>query len=147
MSNTALLANWGAPESAEPATPKEAAATGVRTTIVRILGLLPTLRVAHWQASTKTNEHKALGDFYEALDGLVDDFTETLMGLEGDRSLPAQKTSIETDNAFIGVVKELRSLINTLVGDTSGEADLNNIAADMRQAVNKVCYLLEIGKD
>lgn len=146
MSQPALLANWGSQEPKPPAE-KEAATTGARATIVKILGLQPTLRVAHWQASTKTNEHKALGDLYEALDGMIDDFTETLMGLEGDRSLPAQKTSIETGNEFLGVVKEIRGLVNTLVSETRDEADLNNIAADMRQAVNKACYLLEIGKD
>ncbi len=138
------LLNW---DVSEPAPVKEAATTGTRVTIIKLLGQLPTLRVAHWQASTKTNEHKALGDLYESLDGMIDDFVETLMGLEGSRNLESQKFTIEARNSFTDVVKAVRGLINTLVSETKDDADLNNIAADMRQAVNKACYLLEIGND
>ncbi len=35
------------------------------------------LRVWHWQTNSYA-EHKALGKLYESLDGLVDDFVETV---------------------------------------------------------------------
>lgn len=143
MATPSLLQNWN-PSSAAPL--KEAAA-GVRGAIVDILALLPSLRVAHWQASTKTNEHQALGELYTTLDGLLDDFTETLMGLEGSRELPSRRCSVETGSGFEGLVGRVKDLVNQLVSETSAEADLNNIAADMRQAVSKACYLLEIGKN
>lgn len=132
------------PSAAQPVV-KKAAFGDCRASVIALLGMIPTLRVAHWQASTKTNEHKALGDLYEALDGLIDDFAETLMGLDGnDRSFESHGCTIEAKNEFAGIVKRIRDEVNKVVEATSSEADLNNIAADMRQAVNKACYLLEI---
>ena len=144
MAHQTLLANWSEAPQTDAAPEKEAAERTMRSTIVEILGLLGNLRVAHWQASTKTNEHKALGDLYESLDGMVDDFTEALMGMDRNRDMPSKTVTIAGGNGHEGILSKLQSAVAYLC-TSSMEAkadDLANIAADMKQAVNKARYLL-----
>jgi hypothetical protein len=139
--DTSLL-RWSTPSPAPHQ--KAAADNSMRTTIVEILFSLANLRIAHWQASTKTNEHRALGDLYEALDGLVDDFTEVLMGFEGSRDMPSTSAKISGGNGYEAIVDSLKTATETLctASKSAGADDLANIAADMKQAVNKAKYLL-----
>lgn len=132
-----LLEGWN--ETTGHSVEKQAAESGTRTAIVALLGLLASLRIVHWQASTKTNEHEALGDLYDSLDGLVDTYAETLMGLELKRDMPASGHEIKGGEGFEWIIKDLRTQIDKL--DTSSP-DLGNIAADMLQAVNKASYKL-----
>jgi len=50
--------------------------------ITKLLTVQNQLRVYHWQTKSYA-EHKALGKLYESLDGLTDQFIETLAGTKG----------------------------------------------------------------
>lgn len=132
-----ILQNWNAPA----VTPSvKQAADGTRTTIVNLLFLLGRLRIAHWQASTKTNEHQALGSLYDSIGSLIDDFAEILMGTEGGREMPTVSGPIGGGEGYDKIVEEMRTAALDLCKAT--QPDLANIAADILQAVNKARYLL-----
>jgi hypothetical protein len=134
------------PSAPSAALTKSAAADGssMKTTIVDMLFCLSNLRIAHWQASTKTNEHKALGGLYEALDGLVDDFTEILMGRYRNREMPSKSDTVKGGDGYENVIASLRKCAESLSEDanTAKAPDLQNLAADMIDALNKADYFL-----
>jgi hypothetical protein len=100
------------------------------------------LQVAHWLANTINNEHKALGDLYEAMVGLVDILAESYMGKNGVISFVkgTKIADVSGSPCAIGLklVDELESCLYM-----EEDAELLNITADMRNALNKACYLLK----
>ena len=50
--------------------------------ITQLLTVQAQIRVYHWQTKSYA-EHKALGKLYETLDGLTDQFIETMSGSKG----------------------------------------------------------------
>lgn len=109
----------------------------------KMLGFLSTLRIAHWNADTVTNEHKAIGELYSALDDLVDDYAEICLGKHGGKVTASSFEKAPMDNgAMIQVgtdcVSEARSELKAGRDD-----DLLNILADMDTALNKARYLLK----
>ena len=118
--------------------------------ILSLLQFNTNLQVAHWKAPTKTNEHSALGDLYEKMSGLTDDFVETYFGSVGSRDIECDNEEGECEieiNQFIeplmllegglSVIRELRSEL------TEDNEDLKNILADMQGAINKTLYKLQ----
>jgi hypothetical protein len=103
-----------------------------------LLGLLASIRLAHWNANTATNEHKTLGELYEVIDGLVDSFVEVKLG----------KTGVKVSDSVDGdeVVTNGCALVEQLrAGLVAGEDDdLLNLLADMEGEFNKVKYLLKV---
>jgi len=101
-----------------------------------------SLQIAHWLADTVTNEHKALGDLYESMTGLVDTFAETYMGKYGMVTFPDDcEISDITDapcSEGLDLVKDLQD--NFKAGE---DDDLLNILADMSTALHKAKYLLK----
>jgi len=63
--------------------------------ICRLVAYNGSLQIAHWLADTVTNEHKALGDLYEKMVGLTDEFAEVYMGKNGLIGFP--KDAVITD--------------------------------------------------
>lgn len=132
------IINWEDP----PTEVLKQAADGPRATIIDLLFLLGNLRVAHWRASTKTNEHAALGQLYDSLSDLVDTLAETLMGDEGSREMPSRKATIGQGDGYDGLISEGKRLADSLCTALADKPDLANITADIRQAMNKAAYLL-----
>lgn len=63
---------------------KELAAAG--TFISKLMGVQQSATISHrYQKDMKLATHLALEDYYDALDGLLDDLTETIMGYYGKR--------------------------------------------------------------
>ena len=138
-------AAYATKSAATEASTEDKPTNGLRSTIVDLIILLSNLHVAHWQASRKTNEHAALGGLYASLDGLIDDFAETLMGLEGNTDMPTKSAEVAGGKGFADVVKGIRTSVESLCKESKTVSDdLANVAADMTQAVNKACYLLEL---
>lgn len=101
------------------------------------------LQIAHWQANTVTNEHKALGELYESMVDLADMFTETYMGKT--KVIPFPKVEIidvsdKPCSKGIEIVHELQEYFETPEDD-----DVLNILADMLIALHKAKYLLKEG--
>lgn len=108
----------------------------------RLVAYNGSLQIAHWKADTVTNEHKALGDLYDSMVELVDDFAEVYMGKYGVVSFPkdAMIEDITEEPASEGleIVKDAQGKFK--VGE---DDDLLNILADMSSALNKAKYLLK----
>lgn len=106
------------------------------------------LRILHWQTESYA-EHKALGNAYEDLDGLIDDFIEVYSG--GDRSV-LEIGSISINVHSIESLKPLdfMSSVEGFISDKLSEAipeertDLHNIKDEMMSVVNKTKYLLNL---
>jgi len=111
----------------------------------KLLGLQNQLRMLHWGTSSYA-EHKALGKAYEGLDGLIDTFVETWMGIHG-KDLGAPKLVLNPykpgapvlllDQAIQFLTGELNSAIN-------GNTDLGNIRDEMLGLINQTKYLLTL---
>lgn len=104
------------------------------------------MRVAHLNADTATNEHKAIGELYEEMDELTDHYAEICLGKHGGKAYAASFAKAPTDDnsamiqAGSDCVTEMRSTCKAGVDD-----DLLNILADMDTALNKSRYLLKAG--
>lgn len=118
--------------------------------ITDLLALNDNLRIAHWQASTTTNEHKTLGELYDTLSELTDDLAEATLGKMGPGSVnqfPSGETIVLNVSAgypavigeAVKVLAAVKAELNPTVDD-----DLLNIVADMSNAVNKARYLLKV---
>lgn len=103
------------------------------------------LRFFHWQ-TTSYARHQAYGGTYEALDGLIDNFVEVLMGKYG--RVPALPMKIYNRNEkdateFIEeTIQFLLQMSGTL--DDKKDTDLLNIRDEMIAEFNKLKYLLTL---
>jgi DNA-binding ferritin-like protein len=110
----------------------------------KFLGFSTATRVAHWNASTVTEEHEALGDLYGSFASLIDTFAEIYLGKKGGKVSFTSSTCPHDDNAALlecgqAEVTHQRSLMKPGVDD-----DMLNILADMDTAINKARYLLKV---
>jgi DNA-binding ferritin-like protein len=113
--------------------------------IDKLLGLQNQLRMLHWGTNSYA-EHKALGKAYEALDGLIDSFMETWMGING-KKLGSVRLSLnqytpdapETllNQAVVFFTRDMDEMV-------AGNTDLANIRDEMLAIVNKTKYLLTL---
>jgi hypothetical protein len=110
--------------------------------LVRLLAYVSSVHVAHWLADTVTNEHKVLGDLYDGMTGMTDDFAEVYMGKYGMVQFPDDAEIEDVRNApcskGLELVQRLQSEFKAGPDD-----DLLNILADMSTLLNKSRYLLK----
>lgn len=103
------------------------------------------LRFFHWQ-TTSYARHQAYGAIYEALDPLIDNFVEVLMGKYG--RVPALPMKVYNRNekdcmTFIDeTIAYLLMLSNAL--NPQADTDLLNIRDEMVAEFNKLKYLLTL---
>lgn len=115
--------------------------------ITNLLQLHNQIRILHWQTKSYA-EHKALGNLYEDLDGLIDNFVEVRSGQYGvshakntfnlslknyDQCEPKQCMDM-----IINSLKEIYSSVS------ENDTELKNILDEMISAVRKTRYLLEL---
>lgn len=114
--------------------------------IVSLMQLNTSVKVAHWNASTSLNTHKALGDLYEAIEEGIDSFAETEMGISKNRRFMNMMYETRADYSVPSLITELRERSEALVTTSKalGCEDLVNVAAEILGAVNKAAYLLEV---
>ena len=113
------------------------------------LGLQNQFKILHWQTKGYAR-HKAFGEIYETLDGLIDEYVEICMGKHGRFSLDNSTNTIQMTNlADLNIVEFLQTAKNRLVG-FSGElsqerdTDLLNLRDEMLGSLNKLAYLLTL---
>lgn len=112
------------------------------------LGLQAQMKINHWQTKGYAR-HKAFGDFYGTMDGLIDTFVETAMGKYGRFVLSDDNSVIELKNLseldVKGMLKTLRDAL-IQIGDQldPSDTDLLNIRDEMIGEVNKLSYLLTL---
>jgi len=134
---------------AEPKTTVESVAT-YKNAIPKMLGISSQLRVLHWQTRVYA-EHKALGDYYETFNGLLDEFIETFQGQFGTIEVAPGNMSLfnYTDiGRFFGDIQGyVRSISETIqiVYDSMPQSDdLKNIMDELVGETNKLSYLLTL---
>ena len=103
------------------------------------------LRFFHWQ-TTSYARHQAYGGAYEALDGLIDNFVEVLMGKYG--RVPALPMMVYNRNekdcmTFIDETIAILLGLSTMLSPTN-DTDLLNIRDEMVAEFNKLKYLLTL---
>lgn len=115
--------------------------------IQKILNFQNEIKLHHW-GTNSYSQHKALGNLYETLDGLLDTFAETYMGTRGKgeineiRSLsfngPAKTNPINVLNSFEDYLK------TEVETELQGESALLNIRDEMLASVQQTKYLLTL---
>jgi len=113
--------------------------------IDKLLGLQNQLRMLHWGTNSYA-EHKALGKAYEALDGLIDTFVETWMGING-KDLGSVKLVLSPytrGSAETLLNQAIEFFTKDMGGMVSGNTDLANIRDEMLGLVNHTKYLLTL---
>jgi DNA-binding ferritin-like protein len=105
------------------------------------------LRIFHWQTDSFA-KHKAYGKAYEELDGMIDTFVETYMGIYGRnkpnitfsisiKSLQSDSVSDTVIEDFLNYLKELRNFV-------SKNSDLQNLVDSISGEVNQLKYRLSL---
>jgi DNA-binding ferritin-like protein len=118
------------------------------TNVNLFLGLQSQLRICHWQTKG-LGRHQAFGELYEALDGLIDTFTESAMGKYGRFILDDESKTIELNNlSDIDVKSMIDTLRNSFIQMTDeldpSDTDLLNIRDEMLGELNKFAYLITL---
>ena len=118
------------------------------TCIHKLMNFQNEIRLHHW--GTKSySAHKALGKLYEGLDGLIDNFTETYIGVEGREEIK-QITELQLNGPFrTSIDQVINSLEEFLMKEIPEELDedqtaLLNIRDEMLGLVQQTKYLLTL---
>lgn len=113
------------------------------------LGLQLQFRILHWQTKGYAR-HKAFGEIYETLDGLMDEYVEICMGKHGRFTLDNSTDTIQMSNLTdLNIVEFLQAAKNRLIGfnnelSKEKDSDLLNLRDEMLGSINKLAYLLTL---
>lgn len=113
-----------------------------------LTSLATAVKLAHWNADTKSTEHEALGELYVALAAATDRFVEGWIGkhkgtVTADSTLALTNASTsDLCEAGTTTVNALR--LNLVAGQ---DEDLLNILAEADEALNKARYILKAKGD
>ena len=110
-----------------------------------LIAMQNQFRVFHWQTESFA-QHKAFGEAYETLEGLLDNFVEIYQGKNGIQN-PADGLKIKLENLDNDPVEMIDVFIDYLQDDLTSmvdkkDTDLLNIRDEMLGALNKTKYLL-----
>jgi len=117
---------------------------------MKFLSLLNQIKTYHIQTRSYA-EHKALGDLYETLDDLIDDFLETYAGRHNE--LPKGQDLAEGTPVNYANNAELIAFLDRVVGFLENDVpysleptdtELLNIRDEMLGAVNRTKYLVRL---
>lgn len=117
----------------------------IQELICELLEAEQQARVFHWNTSSFA-EHKAMGDFYEAIGDLVDTFVEAYMGEHGrvnaGHELEIMPYTMDAPLTFV------QSLLGYIKSDARmccmGNSALNNILDEIQALCEKTIYLLSL---
>lgn len=116
--------------------------------ITNFLTMQNQLRIFHWQTRSYA-AHKALGDAYEGLDGLIDEFIEVFQGKNGiikakdNFTVVLENLDGSPSEAIDGFIAYLTSDITQGL-NPDADTDLLNIRDEMTGLLNKTKYLLTL---
>lgn len=122
------------------------------TTITRdLMSFKVTFHVLHFQTKSYA-KHKALEKFYSEITDLADDIIECLLGRERER-LDNELTIVsnpflspEVENSINDHMSIVSDFANRLFkwSENLNYSDINNLAAELTQLVNKTLYRLSL---
>jgi hypothetical protein len=110
-----------------------------------LIAMQNQFRVFHWQTESYA-QHKAFGEAYENLDGLIDEFVEIYQGKNGITK-PGDGFKIKLENLDDSPVDMIDVFIDYLKNEVPNQlektdTDLLNIRDEMMGLLNKTKYLL-----
>lgn len=110
-----------------------------------LMAMQNQFRVFHWQTESFA-QHKAFGEAYENLDGLIDEFVEIYQGKNGIVK-PGDGIKIKLENLDDSPADMIDVFIDYLKNDLPEEledtdTDLLNIRDEMMGLLNQTKYLL-----
>jgi len=109
-----------------------------------LLQLLDQLRIYHWQ-TTSFAQHKAFGEKYDSISGLVDSLVETYAGKHKRVMAGEDGFKIEVQDYDENCDKVVDIYVRFISGmDFDDEPDLDNIKADILIELNHLKYLLTL---
>ena len=130
-------------EGAKPA-PQMPPSTGGKKCgcIEKIMSAQQSLRLQHWLTKSHA-QHKAIGKAYEGLDGLLDDFVETMIGAKG-REVLSGISSLSVGGDVQKILADLENVLRNDIPKDVGEKEtaLLNMRDEMLALVQKTKYLL-----
>lgn len=110
-----------------------------------LLGFVVQIHVLHW-LTTSFSQHKALGELYDGIHDLTDNFMEVYMGKYG-RNIGNEAASIISYNTSDAIekIKEFETFLLSLSESLDEmDTDLLNIRDEMLALVHKTQYLLTL---
>lgn len=118
--------------------------------IKKLLEMQIQFRILHWQTKSYA-QHKALGELYENLDDLIDDFAEIILGKSGNRfdfdsefSIVLKNMELSGTSEFISEgVEDIINISNDFLDDDT-DTDLLNLKDEIIALLNKTKYLLTL---
>ena len=110
--------------------------------IEKIMSAQQSLRLQHWLTKSHA-QHKAIGSAYEGLDGLLDDFVETMIGAKG-REVLSGISSLSVGGDVQKILADLENVLRNDIPKDVGEKEtaLLNMRDEMLALVQKTKYLL-----
>ena len=113
---------------------------------IQLLGFRDNIHIAHWQASRKTNEHKTLGDLYDAILDKIDELTELAISKDGELEFPEASIGIVNRCQYLDLLKGgLALLVEIKATLTYGSDDDSlNVIADISAEIRRAAYKLEV---
>jgi DNA-binding ferritin-like protein len=113
--------------------------------ILNFVAFNANLQIAHWQADTKLNTHKALGDLYDEMIDLTDKLAEVNAGKIGNTDFDGAEMNLTPGVAIKELLAEGMSNVAAARAElTTGiDDDLMNILADMSTAINRALYFIK----
>jgi len=114
--------------------------------IQNLLTIVNQLKYYHW-GTDSYSKHKALGEAYDSLNDLVDEFVEILLGKYGKDLAPISinvRTESELDavSAIDEIAEFLTNDLTNILNDR--DTDLLNIRDEMLGELQKLKYLLTL---
>ena len=116
--------------------------------ILKLVQIQLQWRFLHWQTFGDA-KHRTYGSIYEGLDGLIDEFTETMMGKYGRPEFESEFVisfqdikDLSIQNFMDGITEFLVSFSQQL--DSKYDTDLLNLRDEMLGLINKSKYLLTL---
>lgn len=108
------------------------------------LGWLANVRLAHWQADTLSNQHRALGDLYDAADAKLDEIAEVNMGKLRDTQFPSAPVELSPIITTTALLEDGLALCAAFAADcTPQDGDLLNLVQDLQNIIHRARYLLK----
>lgn len=110
-----------------------------------LLGFVMQIHVFHW-LTTSFSQHKALGELYDGIHDLTDDFMEVYMGKYGRNVGASSGSVINYNTANVNeTIATFEAYLISLTNEVQPtDTDLLNIRDEMLALVHKTQYLLTL---
>jgi len=110
-----------------------------------LVAIQTQLRFFHWQTKSYAR-HQAYGGTYSAMDGLIDNFVEILMGKYGRVPAIPFKVYNRNEKDIMEFIDETITYLLSLNGQLNPQmdTDLLNIRDEMLAEFNKLRYLITL---